>query len=106
MTVNPKTNQDTDSRGVMITNYPTLNEFLKNGENLMGPEKYFTYDGATNNCQNYVAGLLEANDLLTPELKDFIIQDASSVPAYSKFIMNNVTDLAHRGDILLNGQGL
>ncbi len=106
MTVNPKMDQNIDSRDVMLDEHPTLSEFLKNGEQLMGPEKYFTYNGSNNNCQNYVAGLLEANGLLTPELEDFIIQDASTVPAYSKFIMNNVTDFAHRGDILLNGQGM
>ena len=105
LTVNPNMTADSDSLEVIPANQPTLNEFLKAGEQYMGTNKYFTYNGASNNCQTFIASLLDANGDLTPELHEFIVQDASSVPAYSKFIMNNVTDLAHRGDILLNGQG-
>lgn len=105
LTVNPKMGKDSDSLEVMLPNHPTLNEFLNNCQNKMGINNYFTYNGSSNNCQTYVASCLDANGLLTPQLHDFIVQDASSVPAYSKFIMNNVTDLAHRGDILLNGNG-
>ena len=56
-----------------------LGDFLRKGEQLMGPDKYFDYDGFTNNCQIYLLSLLKANGLINKDIGDFFGQDAQAV---------------------------
>ncbi|MDR3477576.1 MAG: hypothetical protein P4M14_06050 [Gammaproteobacteria bacterium] len=56
-----------------------ISDFLNKGIDSVGPEKYFTYDSRSTNCQNFIMVNLKANGLLTPELQKFILQDAESI---------------------------
>ena len=57
----------------------TLKEFFQNGVNSRAPAAFWRYTPEEYNCQNYCVTLLQANDLLTPELKNFILQDAAAI---------------------------
>lgn len=57
--------------------------FVSNAWNFMGRVKFFSYNAFTNNCQMFVVNCLQANGVLTPELKSFLYQ--------------NLTDLANSG---------
>ncbi|RZI45297.1 hypothetical protein [Candidatus Finniella inopinata] len=86
----------------------SLNEFLNNAKNEYG-SKLFKYDAATNNCQVFIFQMLDASGLWNKELSNFVMQDAERVlkelhPGVKK-IMDTITDVADRGDALLNGSG-
>ena len=43
--------------------------------------KFFSYDGQFNNCQDFLLGLLRGNRCLTPEAQEFINQSIAPVRA-------------------------
>jgi hypothetical protein len=57
----------------------TLNKLFKGGLDLVGPKKLYIYDPVSANCQWFLKWMLEAQNLMTPELKDFIMQDATEL---------------------------
>lgn len=70
--------KNTGSYNIGDTNI-RLGDFLSRGEQLMGTDKYFDYDGFTNNCQIYLLSLLKANGLINKDISDFFGQDAQAV---------------------------
>lgn len=87
----------------------TLKEFLQNAVTKYGDNRIFIYSPWSTNCQQYLVDLLEANNLLTDKTKKFIYQDmkelVEKLPGYVKKFGQGTTDLAHRFDILIHGQG-
>lgn len=85
----------------------TLNQFIKNTQNKMGLDKYFSYD-VINNCQQFVLNCLRANGVNNPMAEKFLLQDAKVIfknhPNLRKFA-NTLTDLAGRAEQLM-GNGL
>ena len=83
----------------------TLNEFINNGYLEMG-NKFFSYDGQFNNCQDFLLGLLRGNRCLTPEAQEFIKQDTKElfnhIP-WTKSIMDKLTDTASKLSIITQG---
>jgi len=84
-----------------------LNILLLNTKKAYSSEKeFFDYNAVTNNCQRFIYSILKENNLLTNELKKFILQDAKEIikfyPGIEK-VINAVTGLATRGDILIYG---
>jgi hypothetical protein len=41
----------------------TINEFLNNCLNKIGPQRYFMYDPLNNNCQDFIINLLTSNNI-------------------------------------------
>lgn len=87
----------------------TLNDFINNAVNEVG-DSIYVYDPIDNNCQVFQKNLLESNNLLTPELRDYIYQDVVEVfkntPKISKNILKKIIDLAARGNILIEGRAI
>lgn len=89
---------------------PTINEFLMNGKSLMG-KNFFPYNPFTNNCQDFVTALLEANGWLkvNSHAKKFIKQDinelAGELDDFTKNVSGLVTDLAAKANVLVYGTG-
>jgi hypothetical protein len=83
----------------------TLNTLLDKTKSFMGTEKYFTYDALTNNCQNFILAILQANGLLTPAIRSFVFQDISKIvdelPSYMKPLAKGITDIARVVDTSL-----
>lgn len=82
----------------------TLSQYLENTRAAMGDSEFFNYralpiDGKpANNCQVFVAALLRANGMLTPDLEAFIMQPidqlAKELPGYLKDTAQFFTDAA------------
>jgi hypothetical protein len=103
-----RTEKTEEEKVEMGGQHPTLSEFLKKGEERMGG-RYWLYDAFNNNCQDYVINLLEANGMLTPELRAFIKQDlkgfVSDLPPWMEKLARGLTDVAGVADVAVEGQG-
>ena len=70
------------SETLQLTNYNqniTLNNLMETTRNFMGDKNYFDYDAFTNNCQNFIKSILQANNMLTDITDSFIYQDISQM---------------------------
>ncbi len=84
----------------------TPNKLFVDAEKKRGSMLY-TYDAVKANCQDFILSLLEPQGLLTPELNQFIKQDAESlVPKYMRSPSRALTDIAARADVALRGKGI
>ena len=76
----------------------------------MEQNRYFYILHGGKNCQRFLIDLLQSNNLLAEPVQKFILQDMTEIvkklPWYTKLIGQQTTDLAHRFDIALHGQGL
>jgi len=98
---NFKDTNDTVYMGpVTISGQPTLNEFIQKTVDKVGKFKFSNYNPFTNNCQAFILMLLEANNSLTPALKNFIYQDVQTllerIPSFTDKIARFTTDSAAR----------
>jgi len=58
----------------------TINEFIKNGQDFMGENKYWQgYNPLVNNCQKWVESNLQANDVDSKTAQDFYYQDTEDL---------------------------
>ncbi len=83
----------------------TLNEFINNGYKQL-KEKFFIYNAEQANCQDFLIGLLRGNNSLTPQIEEFIKQKTDKIfenMPQTKSIMNRITDLAAKADIIIQG---
>jgi len=87
----------------------SVNEMVHNTIEHMTSKKFFNYQSNTNNCQNFIIGILRANRILKPEYEEFIKQDTASIfegnPLLRKFA-NTLTDMGARADVLMQGGNL
>jgi hypothetical protein len=78
-----------------------LAEFIDRTVRRMGISDYTTYEGFTLNCQNFLLNHLQANNLISPQLKQFIYQDTKQLiektPSFSRWLGKAITDLAGKG---------
>ena len=74
----------------------TVNELLEKARNAVGDDKYFLYDGLSNNCQWYIRYILENNGLYSEQAKTFLFQSMEEIKKdlqpYVGKIMNAVTN--------------
>jgi hypothetical protein len=81
----------------------SVNELFQNTKNYMG-DKFLPYQSANNNCQVFIMGVLDGNDLNTSERTTFVKQDTKSIfennPALRKFA-NSLTDIGGYGNALI-----
>jgi hypothetical protein len=72
-------------------------------------DNFFSYSSFNANCQDFVRGILWANDIKQPKYREFVMQDiqsifdASSNPNLYRKISNIVTDAGHLGDTFMEG---
>jgi hypothetical protein len=104
MDSNPKR----ETREITVNKPLTLNEFIENTSKYMG-DKFLSYSASSNNCQNYIDACLSGNQLNTPELKKFVMQDSDKIfkhlPSWLRPFSDKLTGLAGRIDVLKNGMG-
>lgn len=86
----------------------TLNELIENTRNYMG-DKFIPYS-VSNNCQAFILSVLTANNVITNELKTFIMQENTNAvfhdaPIFRK-VVNTITQVGERFDQVINGQGI
>jgi hypothetical protein len=86
----------------------TIKKLLDNTKLAMGPKLYTAYDARDNNCQVFILMILKSNDLLTPELSNFIYQDIKKIFSQAGYDHNPTslfTDLAARFNVIYHGRG-
>ena len=89
--------------------YPnlTIDIMLNKTKELMG-NKFFPYQAGSNNCQVFIYNVLKANNLLTAENQNFVLQNTQDIfknETLRKFT-NTLTDIAGRLDVLKQGGDL
>jgi len=105
--VNPSLPPNTETKDVPLNQNLTMNQFLENGKKQMG-KSFFPYDPHYNNCQDFILGVLTSNNLITPEVRDFIKQDTGQLFANNKAlgtIAKGVTSFGGIGERLIHGFG-
>ena len=98
----PATEKDDN---VAINKPITLNELLANTKHRMG-DKFFKYDSANNNCQDFVLAVLQSNNLASNENISFIKQNTKALFENAKGtrgIAKQITNLGQRVNILTSG---
>lgn len=99
----PVEKPDTEYKEV---NYPTenivsLNSLLERTRQRMG-KKYFLYNAKSNNCQDFLLNVFDANDIGGTDERDFIKQDTRKIfnnsPNYLKNMAKFITDMGGRVD--------
>jgi hypothetical protein len=89
----------------------TFKQMLDKTQAQMGNDKYWQYDPLKNNCQNFIYGVMLANNWINinPQLKNFILQPIGQLEQQlsnaQKGIMGGITKLGTRFNILLKGKG-
>lgn len=87
----------------------TLQDMLNNGRRSMGTN-FFRYDAFSNNCQAFILGILQANHLDTPDVVQFVSQNAEALmkelPEHIPAFASTLTNLAGFWNRLYKGQGM
>jgi hypothetical protein len=95
-------------RSLLENNRITLETLLGKAQQNMGDFKFFQYNAKSNNCQDFLLGILDANNLNNANLREFIKQDATEIfkalPDFMDKFAQGVTDLAGKVSEL-TGQG-
>jgi hypothetical protein len=95
-------------RSLLESNRITLETLLGKAQQSMGDFKFFQYNAKSNNCQDFLLGILDANNLNNANLREFIKQDATEIfkalPDFMDKFAQGVTDLAGKVSEL-TGQG-
>ena len=99
---------DSESITISLGGYsPTLDQFLNKAREQMGDHKFFQYNARDNNCQDFLLGILQANELLDPEVTKFIKQDSKSIfeslPGWASSVAQFITDTSGKVNQVING---
>jgi hypothetical protein len=102
--------QDSEVKDVALSGSKTIADFVENTRVSMGDQRYTDYNAATNNCQDFVLAALQANGLLTDDLRKFVKQDAVKIfegtPAWTSKFAKFITDLGARANRLIQGEAV
>jgi hypothetical protein len=95
---------------LIINNVPNISliELLENGRKILG-NKFFLYNAQNNNCQIFIDTLLNGSNINTQEYHNFIVQDVNFIfknNPYFRKLTNTVSDIGHRGTIMVEGIGI
>ncbi len=86
----------------------TLFDLVNNARTAVGND-FFKYDAFYNNCQVFIINLLKYNNLLTPEIENFINQNAEQLlqelPEYTRPFANTITGIAGLANRIFKGEG-
>lgn len=102
---NFKQDPDTDRQEVPMTEAISFRDMIHNARQKMGG-KFFAYDSANNNCQDFIMAFLQGSGLGTQENYTFIKQDTKSLfkgLTKTRAVAKQVTNLGQRANIALNG---
>jgi len=102
-----KKGMPSNAESVKVPNVPTgltVQQLVDNTVKYMG-DNFIPYAAGHNNCQDFQMAILTSNNMLTPELKEFVKQDTTEIfksPWFRKFA-HTVTDVAGRANIAFQG---
>jgi hypothetical protein len=82
----------------------TVQQLVDNTAKYMGND-FIPYAAGHNNCQDFQMAVLTSNNMITPQLKEFVKQDTTDIfksPWFRK-LAHSVTDLAGRANVIMQG---
>jgi hypothetical protein len=92
-----KSREGAEEKNVAVKNI-TIGQFIENAIKKMG-DNYHTYDGFSNNCQDFLTGSLKASGMSDGGfLKQNIERLVEETPSFSKWLGKEITDLAGAGE--------
>ncbi len=83
----------------------TLNDYIQTAKKAMG-SKFFPYHPSTNNCQDFISGVLQANGIRDQNVYAFVKQDTSMIfknKGWLSGLAKQVTDLGGYADVVMQG---
>ena len=83
----------------------TFNDYVQNAKKAMG-SKFFPYHPNTNNCQDFISGVLQANGIRDQNVYNFVKQDTSMIfknKGWLSGMAKQVTDLGGYADVVMQG---
>jgi hypothetical protein len=108
MTMGHKQDADTERQEVPMSKAVSFRDLLENARRKM-KGKFFAYDSANNNCQDFIMALLQGSGLGTQENYDFIKQNTKElfekIPR-TRALAKQITNLGQRVNIAMNGGGI
>jgi hypothetical protein len=88
---------DMQTMNVSLKGQIKIGDFFNMAISTMGEKSFFVYDAFSTNCQLFIQGVLSSNGLLTPDLDNFILQNAGDIlrglPGYTSTLASTLTDL-------------
>lgn len=95
---------------IQSPNNLTIQQLVDNTKKFMGKEKYTSYSSKNNNCQDFLLAVLQSNNLLTEDAKNFIKQDTNEIfknlPKYSEFLSDTLTNTQAFINRQIQGEGI
>jgi hypothetical protein len=82
----------TDRLQVPLPDGVTITDLLEGGRAIQGDSAFFKYDPFSDNCQGFVASCLNAQGLLTPGLRSYVLQEVDA-PDHLKTLVRKGFDL-------------
>jgi len=83
----------------------SFNDYVQNAKKSMG-DKFFPYHPNTNNCQDFISGVLQANGIRDQNVYNFVKQDTSMIfknKGWLSGLAKQVTDLGGYADVVMQG---
>jgi hypothetical protein len=109
---NQKNPKEAKSELKSVSNIPqglTFNQLFDNTLKRMGPEKFSSYDAESNNCQDFLLNIFQANNIGDQTDIAFIKQDTKEIfeklPEFSKVLGKAATNLGAIFNRLMQGEG-
>lgn len=94
----PENNVYTQSMDVAFQPGMTIGSFVTTAQSKITSDDYWFYSFDKQNCQQFVLQNLQANNLLTPQIKAFVFQDASRLlskaPDVSRKLAQHVSTIS------------
>lgn len=101
--------KNSETFDLLVSKNITIGELFENGRKKMGDDNFTNYDARSNNCQDFLLGLLDGSGLTTDEARKFIKQDAEVIfkkmPSVSEKIGRFLTDVGAVGERVMEGEG-
>ena len=109
MDVSPSTRPNEEVEDI-VSNIPpglTINDLMNNTNKRMG-SSFFNYSAKSNNCQDFIINILNANNIGDESDREFVKQDTDhlfkNLP-YLRKISNTVTTLGAKVNVITEGAG-
>ena len=105
--MNPQPRENEEYSPVTIPERITIQELMDNTKDDLG-DSMFSYSAKDNNCQDFVMGILDGNNIGSNENRKFVKQDTDDLFANDNFLRkfsNTVTDIGSRVNVLQEGAG-
>jgi hypothetical protein len=101
--------KDVETMEVPVNGNFTIKEMFDRTVEKIGMKQFTSYRATSWNCQDLILNILDANGLLTDDLKQFLYQNPQEIfgrmPQFVQKLGQTLTDMSAVGDKILEGEG-